>query len=1008
MNNGNFESTGLEVAVIGISGCFPGAKSTNELWENLIQGKETVSFFSDKELREAGVEASTLADPNYVKANGLLDEPYQFDNQFFEYQDREAELMDPQLRLLHECTWNAFENAGYATTETQNRVGVFVGATDNLLWLSTVLNMVNNDPVALFEADTIIKKDYFATRLAYKLNLKGPAVNIQTACSTSLVAVHMAVQNLLNGDCDMAVAGGASVQAKKEGYRYQEGMIMSPDGHCRPFDANAKGIVGGEGVGAVILKRLEDAEQDGDQILAVIKGSAINNDGNEKVGFTAPSVQGQKDVITSALEMAEVDPSTITYVECHGTGTQLGDPIEIEALTQAFSETEKQFCRIGSLKSNIGHLDAAAGIAGFIKTVMCLQLEKLPASLHYKSANPNINFVDSPFIVNSELHEWKSEQGPLRAGVSSFGIGGTNAHVVLEQYRDQRVSGESREWQVFLLSAKTKNALTTRKQDLNEYVNQHESQLPDISYTLQVGRTDLSHRQAVIVGPNQKIQEILKGEYPGQVLEGHVNEGETQSTVFMFPGQGSQYGGMLRELYDSEPEFKSHVDACFDILDGLLTQPIKSALLAENDDQQASELLKNTACTQPALFVSEYALAKLLMGWGIEPTSMIGHSIGEYVAACLAGVFSLEDALRLVVQRGQLMANTQSGRMLSISLPADKLEHYLSDNVSVAASNSSDLSVVSGPELEIDTMLTELTKNGVKCSLLHTSHAYHSDMMKPILPEFMMVLKSIKFFAPEKPYISNVTGSWITAEQATSHDYWCQHLVSTVAFSEGLDKLLSEPNNIFVEIGPGHTLSSFIRRHKNKQGSHRVLNTMRHAREEHSADQQLLHALGGAFTAGVAIDWERYRDGEQRMRVGLPGYSFEAKSFIPGKMRANNLTVNDEHGDTALHSRPNVSTAYVAPEGETQENLAQIWKNLFKIESVGIHDNFFELGGHSLLSVRLISYIEKEMMCKFSPEQIFNMNTIFSQSEFINQLQEIEKLRTSMDQESDEVEELQI
>ncbi|PAJ75705.1 hypothetical protein CJF42_03480 [Pseudoalteromonas sp. NBT06-2] len=977
-----------DIAIVGMSGRFSDAPTLDQFWSNLVEGKEGIHNFSEQELLETGVSSEALLNPNYVRRKGILSDSYKFDNNMFGYAAHEADLMDPQLRVLHECVWDVFENAGYVAGNYEGKVGIYGGASNNLHWMKHLLSLEDLDDSQLYDSATLSDREFFLTRIANNLNLNGPAINVQSACSTSLVAVHMAVQGLLSGDCDMAVAGGVSIQAKKDGYFYQEGMINSPDGHCRPFDAEAKGTVGGEGVGAVLLKRLEDAEQDGDQILAVIKGTAINNDGNQKVGFTAPSVQGQQEVIRNALEKANISPEKVSYIECHGTGTPLGDPIEIEALNLAFGDLGEQNCKLGALKSNLGHLDAAAGIAGLIKTVLCLKHEQIPPTLHYKNSNPNINFEDSPFQVNSDLHEWKASSAPLHAGVSSFGIGGTNAHVVLEQYKDKRKTSESRHWQLFPLSAKTSSALANRQQDLVKYLTQFTGQLPDVSYTLQVGREGLSHRQMMLVGPDQNVQDVLAGKYPTQLFLGERQQGDVEATIFMFPGQGSQYGGMIQELYNSEAVFKTHVDECIEILDGLLPESLMPLLMAEKGDLNADERLQNTALTQPALFVTEYALAKQLIIWGVKPTGMIGHSIGEYVAACLANVFSLEDGLKLVVQRGKLMASANPGSMLSVNLHSDELASYLPADVSIAAVNSSDLSVVSGPDSEIDRVMETLAEQGIKHSRLHTSHAYHSEMMRSIIPMFRKVLESIQFNVPSLPYISNVTGDWITAEDVTSIDYWCDHLLGTVAFSRGLDNLLAEPNTTFVEIGPGHNLSNFVRRHKAKLSSHRVINCMRHAREEHSADQQLHQAVANLFVAGLDLDWHSYRANESRIRLGLPGYPFESVTFAPGNSVINEsvFVSSSKAKEASLHSRPNLSVPYVAPEGEMQEALAEIWMKLFKISEVGIHDNFFELGGHSLMATTLLSRINERFEIQLKIETVLIKNTIAELSEQIELL----------------------
>ncbi|MCY7297443.1 type I polyketide synthase, partial [Alteromonas sp. a30] len=779
--------TGLEVAVIGMAGKFPGAENIPEFWHNLEQGIEGISQFSDAELLAEGVAQELLNNPNYVKANGLLAKPYHFDPSLFGYPLREAEWLDPQLRVLHECAWETLENAGYDAQQTPLSIGVYTGSTDNILWLRHVFEMVESSPGDLFEAEALIKRDYFATRLAYKLGLTGPAINVQTACSTSLVAIHLAVQGLLADDCNMALAGGVSVQPKKEGYLYQEGMIGSPDGHCRAFDAKAKGTVGGEGVGLVLLKRLEDAEADGDCILAVIKGSAINNDGVHKVGFTAPSVEGQKQVIQAALEAAEVEPESVSYVECHGTGTPLGDPIEITALQHVFGRGDSQTdarntIKIGAVKTNIGHLDAAAGVSGLIKTVLCMQHQYLPATLHFEQGNPAIDWQNSPFEVVAKGQVWDAPTGvsralkqtPRRAGVSSFGIGGTNAHVVLEEYIDERQSGDSRQWQLLPISARSESALSKVSKNLQGYFEQQEleqaplaqekseqKQLADISFTLQQGRRHLAYRQVALCDAYAQAKQVLAGEHPKQLLQGYAEQ--APAVTFMFSGQGSQYLGMGAGLYRGEAGleasvFKENVDACLDMIaagsesEQSLKAELQSLLFEVDADVDAeprnadenkaveskNDALNQTHITQPALFIVEYALAKQLQYWGVQPDAMIGHSLGEYVAATLAGVFSLEDALKLVVVRGKLMGSvstegSSAGAMLSVELSAEAAQARLAESasnvknaLSLAADNSPNLCVVSGEVEAIHAFAEQLSAANIKHTLLRTSHAYHS------------------------------------------------------------------------------------------------------------------------------------------------------------------------------------------------------------------------------------------------------------------------------------------
>jgi len=752
-----FSRNGLEIAIIGMAGRFPGAKNIEEFWQNLRNGVESITTFTNEELIADGIDPDLLNNPNYVKAGAVLEDIELFDAEFFGFNPREAEIIDPQHRLFLECAWEAMENAGYNSKMYPGLIGVYAGAGSN----NYVLNIYSNQNIRnsidrnqLFFGND---KDFLATRVSYKLDLEGPAVGIQTACSTSLVAVHLACRGLLSGECDIALAGGVAIDVpQKEGYLYQEGGIVSPDGRCRAFDAKAQGTVFSNGVGIVVLKRLEDAIADGDCIHAVIKGSAINNDGAFKVSYTAPRIDGQAKVIRAAQVMAEVDPETITYIETHGTGTSLGDPIEISALTQVFraSTDKKGFCAVGSVKTNIGHSDITAGVAGLIKTVLALKHKQIPPSLHFQQPNPEIDFDNSPFYVNTTLSDWQTNGTPRRAGVSSFGIGGTNAHVILEEAPVVETRGgaslQSRPWHLLLLSAKTRTALETVTANLAAYLQQHRDlNLVDVAYTLQVGRQAFEHRFMVVC---QNLEDaVQKLEFANQEqVSTYLKELHNRPVVFMFPGQGAQYVNMGRELYQTEPIFREEVNRCCELLKPHLGIDLRHVLYpSEEQIEAATHQLQQTYITQPALFVIEYALSQLWMAWGIQPEAMIGHSIGEYVAACLAGVLSLEDALILVAVRGRLMQELPTGAMLSVHLAEDDLQPWLGKEVSLAASNAPNLCVVSGSEEAIAHLQSRLNDQGVECRRLHTSHAFHSPMMDSILGSFTNQVEKIKLNPPQ-------------------------------------------------------------------------------------------------------------------------------------------------------------------------------------------------------------------------------------------------------------------
>ncbi|HTC94926.1 MAG TPA: amino acid adenylation domain-containing protein, partial [Terriglobales bacterium] len=877
------------IAVIAMVGRFPGAQNVDELWQNLRSGKECIRRFTDEELKSAGVDDALLSDASYVRAGAILDGADRFDARFFDFNAREAEITDPQHRVFLECAHQALETAGYDARSYSGRIGVYAGATIS----SYLANNLYGNPLLAGTAGTFQvlvgnDKDFMPTRVSYKLNLRGPSINIQTACSTSLVAVHLACRALLEGACDIALAGGVSVRfPQTAGYKYEEDGILSPDGHCRSFDAKARGTIAGSGAGIVVLKRLSQAIADGDTVEAIILGSAVNNDGSQKIGYTAPSVEGQAQVIAAAQELAGVDAGDISYIEAHGTATPLGDPIEIEALTQAFRRNTPatSFCAIGSVKTNLGHLDAAAGVTGLIKTVLQLKNRELAPSLHFQEPNPKIDFPNTPFVVNRELKPWVSN-GKRRAGVSSFGMGGTNAHLIVEEAPEQAQSDPSNGWELLTLSAKTPAAAQQASQDLANYLAGHaEENLADIAYTLHVGRTAHPHRIAVVCQNAGDAQHTL-GE---RTLEGSAlpnvftssPEQPNRTLVFMFPGQGAQHVNMGKDLYQSEPRFRQEVDRCAELLQPELGADLRRILYPEpGQENQAAQQLQQTAITQPALFTIEYALAKLWMSWGVCPDAMIGHSIGEYVAACLAGVFSLEDALATVAARGRLMQSVEAGAMVVAPISEYELKPLLNGELSLAAVNAPSLCVVSGASPAIEHFESEMNAKGVECRRLHTSHAFHSGMMDPILEPFAAQLKKMRLKPSSIPYISNLTGSWIDAADATSPHYWVEHLRRTVRFAEGVTRLLDDDKRVLLEAGPGQTLSELVKQQTGRDGSHVVVPSMRHVRQSTSDLSAVLGAVGRLWVSGIEINWTEVHAGQKRRRLRLPTYPFERRSFF--------------------------------------------------------------------------------------------------------------------------------
>ncbi|MDQ1592163.1 MAG: hypothetical protein QOG71_2790 [Pyrinomonadaceae bacterium] len=914
------------IAIIGMAGRFPGCRDLEEFWEKLKNGLELISTFSDEELAGRASDPASLDDPNFVKAGSVVEDADMFDASFFDMNPREAEITDPQHRLLLECAWQALEEAGYDSLRYEGRIGVYAGTS-----LSGYLQNIYANPEVMRAANPyqiIIgnDKDYLPTRISYKLNLKGPSLNIQTSCSTSLVAVHVACRSLLHGECEMALAGGISIRTpQKTGYYYQEGGINSPDGHCRAFDAGAQGTVPGNGGGLVLLKRLSDALKDGDTIHAVILGSAINNDGSEKVGFTAPSVAGQAEVIASAQRAAGVSPDTLTYIEAHGTGTPLGDPIELAALTEAFrAQTAKRdFCAVGSLKTNLGHLDAGAGIAGLIKTVLALKHRMIPPSLHFEQPNPQVNLEDSPFYVNRMLREWITEGLPRRAGVSSFGIGGTNAHVVLEESprTGTRPADDNDGSHLLLLSAKTKTALEQMTGGLLAHLKRHGGHLDsrDVAYTLQTGRRVFEHKLMLVYKDLADAATQLEQRDPRRVFNSTTQPARPR-VVMMYPGQGAQYVNMGRGLYESQPVFRREVDACAELLKAHLGLDLRGLLYPTAAEVEAvAPQLNETFIAQPALFVIEYALTKLWMELGVRPDAFIGHSIGEYVAACVAGVFSLEDALKLVTARGRLMQAMPKGTMLVILLPEREVTALLGDELSVAAVNGASLCVVSGATEAIAELESRLTSQGVAGHRLQTSHAFHSQMMTAAVQPFVEIVRTVALHPPKLKYVSNLTGKWITAAQATDPNYWGEHLRRAVRFADGLSELLQEPGALLLEVGPGTGLSALAKQHAGKEAGRAVLSTLRHAKAPSEDDAYFLNTAGQLWLTGMRLDWSALHAGAQPRRVALPTYPFERQRYWvdpqphrPAQSFASHAQSQEQVGDERADVVPAAASAPIA------------------------------------------------------------------------------------------------
>ncbi|WP_437282989.1 beta-ketoacyl synthase N-terminal-like domain-containing protein [Sorangium sp. So ce375] len=870
------------IAIVGMACRLPGAARIEDLWSNLCAGVESITRLSDEALLASGVDPALLSDARYVKARAVLSDVERFDPGFFGMSPREAEITDPQHRIFLECAWEALERAGYDPGRYPGSIGVYAGAgpdgylVHHLVPAGEAREGIDGLGVVLGN-----DKDHLTTRVAYKLDLRGPSITVQTACSTSLVAVQMACQALLGFQCDVALAGGVSIQLPLDrGYLHKEGHILSPDGRCRAFAADAQGTVGGDGAGVVALKRLADALADGDAIHAVIRGAAVNNDGSQKAGYTAPSVQGQAEVVAMALAFAGVSARSIGYVEAHGTGTRLGDPIEIAALTQAFraSTPDRGFCAIGSLKTNLGHLNNAAGVASLIKAALAVERATLPPSLHCRAPNPAIDFDNSPFYVNTSLRPWPPGDGMRRAGVSSFGFGGTNAHVILEEAppRPPRPP-PARPFALLLLSARSPAALEAASAQLADHIERgapDAAALADTAYTLQIGRKAFEHRRAVVCRDAAEAAAALR--HPAAVRA--VVEGAPgapgRRVVFLFPGQGAQSPGTGAELYRTEPAFRAEVDRCAELLAPHLGRDVREVMFTED-----SAPLGRTALAQPALFVLEVALARLWMSWGVRPAAVLGHSLGEYTAACVAGVLSLEDALALVVARGRLMEALPPGAMLAVPLAEDELRPLLSPGLAIAAVNGPTSSVASGPEEEIAALERRLAERGASTRRLAVSRAFHSAMMDPILDAFRAEVGRARLRAPALPCLSNVTGGWLSDAQATDPGYFAAHLRAPVRFAEGLGRVLTPPGAVLLEVGPGRTLSALA---AIMAPEATVIAGLpgRGAGAPGAPDPEpaaLARTLGALWLAGVEIDWAAVHAMDPRRRRPLPTYPFERR-----------------------------------------------------------------------------------------------------------------------------------
>jgi phthiocerol/phenolphthiocerol synthesis type-I polyketide synthase E len=903
------------IAIVGMSARFPGCRSVDEYWSKLATGESLLSEAADEDMRAAGVDPDSADAAHFVRSGTRLEDAERFDAKFFDFSRREAEIMDPQQRIFLECAYEALEHAGISGEG--ERTGVFAG-----IGMNTYLLQLLGNPEVLAAAGGYQMmlgndKDFLATRVAYKLNLRGPAVVVQTACSTSLAAVHLACQSLLAGECDSALAGGVSVMFPQlAGYPYVPGMILSPDGFCRPFDERARGTVPGKGAGLVVLKRLSDAEQAGDTIYAVIAGSAWNNDGSSKVGYTAPSVEGQVEVIRAAQWAAGVSADRIGYVEAHGTGTELGDPIEVAALAEAFGTRPKGAarCVLGSVKANMGHADVAAGVAGLIKAALAVYNGVIPPTPHFERANPALGIEQTPFLVSAERQVWPGGEDVRWAGVSSFGIGGTNVHLCLRSVAEAEAGSKPGPW-VFPLSAKTARALEVSCARLADFVEANAGlSLASAAFTLQSGRRTYPHRRAVVAGGREELIAALRKPAKGLPIEPGANSGASQ-VVFLFPGQGQQFAGMAEWLYRRDARFREQVDRGL----ALLSEAMAEAILAAISDGGAADRAVGTSLAQPLLFLTEYALAMCWMELGVAPKALVGHSLGELTAAAVAGVFSFEDGLRLAVERGALMEACPEGAMLAVSLPVDAVGEYLTGDLWIAAENGPRLTVISGSPDAVKVAEERLAGARVATVRLKTDRAFHTPHMAEAATRFQAAVAAVERDAPRLPWLSNVTGTWITAEEATSPQYWGDQITSRVRFAENGAALAGGGRYFLLEVGPGDALTALVRQHDKKISGVSSLGGPNRRGDDLDA---FLGAAAAIWERGMDIRWEKlpgFSDAQPR-RIALPTYPFERERFwveathAPGGMRQASAKNGGAAPElAALEKRSDVASWFYAP-----------------------------------------------------------------------------------------------
>lgn len=982
------EEDSKDIAIIGMSIRFPDANNIEEFWKNLREGKESIRFFDHDELLKNNVSPEVMKKENYVNAGAVIDDIDMFDADFFDINPKDAQLMDPQQRIFMECAWEAIEDAGY-DIEYYGDVGVYAGIGINTyaMYLRDNINIsndVNNLRIFLNNGN-----GFLSTKVSYYLNLSGPSMNIETACSSSLVAVHMACQALLNQECSMALAGGVSIRVpQKTGYMYEAGGIFSPNGQCRVFDENACGTVGGNGSGVILLKKKADAIKDRDHIYAIIKSTAINNDGKRKAGYTAPSIEGQTKVISAAIKRAKVNPSEIGYVEAHGTGTAIGDPIEIEGLKNAYSNyvDKKGYCAIGSVKANIGHLDSAAGIAGMIKTALILDRQVIPKQLFCKSTNKDIDFENSPFYICRSEKEFTKENTLKYAAVSSFGMGGTNVHAILEKPPVADISDDEKPFQLIQLSAKTESALSQTMHNLSEYMKRsgHIS-ISALAYTLQVGRVDFPYRCMCICKDKNNLIQMLDTKDKKKLHFSYVDN--KKPVVFVFPGTGEQYLGMGKELYENVVEYRQYFDQCADLIQKMSHLDIVNEMFGHNLNHSRSTLLAHCM-----IFVTEYSLAKVFMEWNIIPEYMIGYSIGEYVASCISGVLTLNDALFLIQRRAELIEDMPSGAMIAVGLSEERLQSYLNKDREIAISLAENIKIVAGTEDEMDRLQSELSKDGIMTNRIHVKKAFHTSQMKAITEELNKAVKTVKKGKISIPYISDLTGTWMTMDDVNDEQYWSKQICSKVQFHEGMNEILEKKSCTMLEVGPGTTLGGIIKQNdKYRTKTMSVIETIGTEMSVSSDYENLLSAMGALWLNGITPNWSEVYQHSTHNRISLPGYPFERKRYwIDDKREKDESVTHTESNPKVSHKEDELTMEQLSNLSSPMDVIClfikSIWSNVLGIQMIDYDDNFFTLRGNSLLATKIISELRSKLFIDITIQDFLDKPTIHEMAKKISSL----------------------